>query len=904
MCKTPFLHIGLLFAFLLNIFGPMPLAEAQLPEPGVLVRLSPPLNPPMLKGIKVHPDDPFRFDFILDQGDGSHGVLDAEASQLVEYFLASITIPEQDLWVNLSPYEKDRIIPESFGQTAMGRDLLAEDYMLKQITASLIYPGDAVGKKFWKRVYEEAASRFGTTNIPVNTFNKVWIVPEKAVVYENVKAATAYVVEAKLKVMLEEDYLALEKNQGQTNNPLKLKAPRGNRLAANELGSQIVREIVIPELNREVNEDKNFAQLRQVYHSLILATWYKKKIKDSILAQVYADKNKVAGVGYRQSVILSAANDLGTADDPSSMNDTQLIYRRYLQAFKKGAYNYIKEEVDPITQQMIPRKYFAGGFFGAMIDHAMTVTDEDAVGKSLRPSTTLDGYGGGEVSEFIRDNLIPVFEDKIIASHGNISNAIRATFSTLNTMTRHYIAGSTLSLVFIPRLEMKIYYGVLGDSPLSFITEDGDPVMAPMHNLDDFYNRAHSNNNNDDIVAISNKINRKGAGISGIEAVGMWVLGEDGKKRWLRVTRSLGDKAFEGVVIRKPDIGVIDRDESKIRSILLASDGILEESNSIASLRELSRKIQHGEVTADDIVNKSGDDDNKTALIWHPALKVQGQKPADRAMAASERLGISPANPRDGDARVSEIINDTQQAEAVINNWFQNASPAGRRFTRDQWFNVLHWGKKLYFSYLGASADPKAMSLFLLGNEHEIIADLRNLPGAEADKQKIGDILNGLVGKEFFYGAITESDGSIRGGGSLLVNEMVNKFGSDHDFFAYIGYKGSRGQEGALDYSAKFTAMGFQRVGSSDIYFRKADAAMTGKSLLVSKGPVIQRPLPTGGIDLSSDKALQVKSDGQGGIQFKIDGARLAALQKAPGFVPVIINIQLLNDLQNFLGIG
>src|SRR5208282_4449030 len=84
--------------------------------------------------------------------------------------------------------------------------------MLKQITASLIYPEGETGKKFWKRIYEEAAKKFGTTNIPVNTFNKVWIVPEKAVVYENPKAGTVYVVEAKLKVMLEQDYLALEKN--------------------------------------------------------------------------------------------------------------------------------------------------------------------------------------------------------------------------------------------------------------------------------------------------------------------------------------------------------------------------------------------------------------------------------------------------------------------------------------------------------------------------------------------------------------------------------------------------------------------------------------------------------------------------------------------------------------------
>ena len=187
--------------------------EFRLPAPGVMVHLSPAFNPPILKGIKVHPDNPFRFDFILDKGDSllGPGQLKDESSKLIKYFLASLTIPEKDLWVNLSPYEKNRIIPRSFGLTEMGRDLLGEDYMLKQITASLIYPEDEVGKRFWNRVYEEAYKKFGTTNIPVNTFNKVWIVADKAVVYENAQAGTAYVVESKLKVMLEEDYLSLEK---------------------------------------------------------------------------------------------------------------------------------------------------------------------------------------------------------------------------------------------------------------------------------------------------------------------------------------------------------------------------------------------------------------------------------------------------------------------------------------------------------------------------------------------------------------------------------------------------------------------------------------------------------------------------------------------------------------------
>ncbi len=394
--------LGTLFSFLGSglALPPVYAQEIYLPQPGVRIGLSPEFNPPVLKGLKVHPDNPFRFDFILDKGDSDFVIpakagiqqqeqLKTEAQRLIKYFLASLTVPEKDLWVNLSPYEKDRIVPESFGETEMGRDLLAQDYLLKQITASLIYPEDEFGKTFWKRIYEEASKRYHTTNIPVNTFNKVWIVPEKAVVYENAKAGTAYVVESRLKVMLEQDYLALANNQRQPGDMspqgdvspstlpsdpgLNTKAPQVNPVPPHPtltpLGSQIVREIVIPQLTKEVNENKNFAQLRQVYNSLILATWYKKKIKDSILSQVYADKNKVKGVewghvprpqaGYVSP--LHAPNKGDTNPPAGGFMSPESIYQQYLTAFKKGVYNYIKEEQDPITQQIIPRKYFSGG---------------------------------------------------------------------------------------------------------------------------------------------------------------------------------------------------------------------------------------------------------------------------------------------------------------------------------------------------------------------------------------------------------------------------------------------------------------------------------------------------------------------------------------------------------------
>ncbi len=326
---------------------------AVLPQPGVRLAVSPPFNPPFLEGVKVYPENPFKFDFIFDQGDQelSDQIVREESNRLIKYFLASLTTPEKDLWVNLSPYEKDRIIPEAFGVTEMGRDLLVQDYLLKQLTASLIYPEDELGQKFWKRVYEEAQKEFGTTNVPVNTFNKVWIVPEKAVVYENAQAGTAYVVESRLKVMLEEDYLAQSRSDEDTVDQTN----------TNELGSQIVREIVIPELNKEVNEGTIFTQLRQVYHSHILATWYKKKIKDSILNQVYADQNKTVGVNI---------------NDP---REKQKIYEQYVQAFKKGVYNYIKEERDPATQEMVARKYFSGGVQLGFSEDSSTNLDSSAV---------------------------------------------------------------------------------------------------------------------------------------------------------------------------------------------------------------------------------------------------------------------------------------------------------------------------------------------------------------------------------------------------------------------------------------------------------------------------------------------------------------------------------------------
>ncbi len=366
--------------------------------------LSPAYAPPLLLGLKVHPENPLLFDFIVDQGQAklSTQELKSETEKLVKYFLAALTIPDKEVWVNLSPTEKDRIIPDVLGQTTMGKTMLEQDYLLKQMAASLTNPETELGKKYWDQInsaetldasrstLEKEEARRWTLDVGENknqsttivhlpatsNLNKVWIMPAKAEVLES--NGIVLIGEKRLKVMLAEDYEADTKNtviarspQGdaaileqtldvgentnksttsdqlpattdQSPTPSPQSLTPSHQPLASSVSSNIFRTTILPAIDKAVNESKDFAEVRQIYNSVILAAWYKKALKESLLGKVYADQGKVAGV----------------ETDDKAMK--QRIYEQYLAAFKKGAYNLIKEEADE-NGDLIPRKYFSGG---------------------------------------------------------------------------------------------------------------------------------------------------------------------------------------------------------------------------------------------------------------------------------------------------------------------------------------------------------------------------------------------------------------------------------------------------------------------------------------------------------------------------------------------------------------
>lgn len=404
---TLFVIVSLILSYYQPVYA-QDFSVNQLPVPGTMVGESAPFAPLALKGLVINPQKPLEFQFIVDTGHGPQDTasIKDQANQLVKYFLAGLTIPDGDLWVNLSPYEKNRMVPEALGQTDLGRDLLAQDYILKQLTASLIYPEKDLGKKFWSRVYAKAQEQFGTTNVPENTFNKVWILPDQAQVFEH--GAAAYVTKATLKVMLDEDYTALQKHKSVRNG-------------TDSIGSQIVREIVIPEITKEVNTGKNFAPLRQIYQALILAKWYKETIQNGLLDAVYTNKNKVVGVNL---------------NDPTVKEQ---IYERYLKAYKKGAFNYIKEDPTP-DGQVVPRKYFSGGtFFGNI---------EETKGNPA------DIHGDGAMATFtlvLADGAMKSYENRIGSQLESVSRLglnPGGGFSSSDKEKANFVAGVILNPYF------------------------------------------------------------------------------------------------------------------------------------------------------------------------------------------------------------------------------------------------------------------------------------------------------------------------------------------------------------------------------------------------------------------------------------------------------------------------
>jgi len=301
-----------------------------------------------LRGLMFDPNQPLSMQFLLHSSDSTLNIVpDSTAQRVAEYFLGALAIPEDQLWVNLSPAEPDRTASEDLAKTRMGADLLEQDYQLKLLMARLMDPQTPTGQKFWETAKSLNTDKFSSHQL--QSLQKVWVVPQKAVIYENDRGV--FIAESRMGIMLEGEHRAVFGNKEEAE--------------ASDAVLSALREIVIPEVEREVNEGEAFRRLRQIYQAMILATWYKRKLKQSVLGQVYADQGKISGVENSGSV------------------EMEQIYQDYLGAFDRGN-GLIVEEYDPSSGTVVPVAYQTGGVEMAMLDGTLMISSlADMVLQSL-----------------------------------------------------------------------------------------------------------------------------------------------------------------------------------------------------------------------------------------------------------------------------------------------------------------------------------------------------------------------------------------------------------------------------------------------------------------------------------------------------------------------------------------
>ncbi|MCX5708519.1 MAG: methyltransferase domain-containing protein [Candidatus Omnitrophica bacterium] len=185
------------------------------------------------------------FQTLLDKGTAKETdslKLQNSTRELFKYFFIGLSLPNDSFWVNLRPDSPDNIIDEYLAQTDIGKVMLEADVQLKKDTAKYTSPGTVEGRAYWDKLYRKAQELFANENITIPTLTRPWIVPDEIILRQSEN--NAYIYKATLKVMLEADYL--KDTPEYSFNDLRLKE-------LNNYSSQLIRELILPKLTRDVN---------------------------------------------------------------------------------------------------------------------------------------------------------------------------------------------------------------------------------------------------------------------------------------------------------------------------------------------------------------------------------------------------------------------------------------------------------------------------------------------------------------------------------------------------------------------------------------------------------------------------------------------------------------------------
>jgi hypothetical protein len=299
--------------------------------------------PPLVGGIVFPIKDPLKIGFSLVT-DAAHERPTPEEQlelqrRLGRYLNTFLVLTGDQVNVTLTPTEDYCGLPELLRHTELGRDMLAQDVVLKHYTATQLHPSTPQGKGFWDRVN---ALTSGSRDF--ESCFRVWIVPGTVNVREKTVADQGHVTieKLRLKVLCEEDYETLRRYR-------ESKRPGAEVPRHSERDSQVValfKEIILPKIQKEVSSGPRFGVLRQILSVLVVAKWImQSQLGDALKQAGFIDSNEPQRYG------------LNTVDDAVLLS----MKRLYLQMFGSGVWQYSITQFDTGSGLVEKRLYVAGG---------------------------------------------------------------------------------------------------------------------------------------------------------------------------------------------------------------------------------------------------------------------------------------------------------------------------------------------------------------------------------------------------------------------------------------------------------------------------------------------------------------------------------------------------------------
>lgn len=206
-------------------------------------------------------DYSLKADFVPDEdndpGWGGQAKLELASDALFTWLALT---PDRQ-WVNLNPDQPDKIMDEAFGRTDAGRVLLEADMEMKRDFSRAMDPKKSPGKEFM-----DAAPK--VDGVPCWGSGRNWIVPGRAKVRE--QDGGIYILEAPLKV----NHAAMD-----FDTPVHGGEDCSKKLteAEKERSHQLITRHLVPHVEKQINTEKKYADLRRVYKSRVAAEWIRQQ---------------------------------------------------------------------------------------------------------------------------------------------------------------------------------------------------------------------------------------------------------------------------------------------------------------------------------------------------------------------------------------------------------------------------------------------------------------------------------------------------------------------------------------------------------------------------------------------------------------------------------------------------